>query len=265
MSVPRRVLRALLGALVCGLVLAGCKIDTEVAIVVADDGSGTVAVTVRLDADAAGRVPDLATALRTDDLTAAGWAVRGPERAAGAATYVVTKPFRSAAELPGVLAELTGPTGYFRDVSLARTRAFASSTWTFTGTADLSSGLAALTDVQVGTALGGKPIGRDQAALEAELGGPLTSFLTAVIAVTLPDDVEANTPTVDGRTARWTVQVGDPAPHRLEASARHERVLPRMWAAVAGLAAFVLVVVVVVQAMRRRKPILRAVDGGAEI
>jgi hypothetical protein len=264
-SAPRRVLRTLAALVLAVLVCAGCRIDTEVAIDVHDDGSGTVTLTVTFDADAVSRVPDLAAALRTDDLVAAGWTVTGPTRAEGAVTYVVAKPFRSAAELPGVLAELTGPDGYFRDVQLTRSRAFAATTWTFAATADLSKGVAALTDTQVGTALGGKPLGRDPAALEAELGGPLASFLTGAIAVTMPGPAEANTPTVQGRTARWTVQVGDPAPHRLEASSRHTALVPRVWAGVAGVAAFVLVMVLVVRAMRRRRPILRAVDGGTAI
>lgn len=249
----------------CALVCAACRIDTQVAIDVRDDGSGTVTVTVQFDADAVARTPDLAEALRTDDLTKAGWEVRGPERTNGAATYVVTKPFRSPEELTAVLTELTGPQGYLRDVSLTRARAFGSTTWTFRATADLSAGVLALTDTQVGTALGGKPLGRDPAALEAELGGPLASFLSGQISLTMPDDVRANTPTVDGRTARWVLTVGDPAPHSLEASSRHASLLPRLWAVVAGLAAFALIVLLAVRGMRRRRPLLRAIDGGAEV
>jgi len=246
----------------CLLFVAACKVDTNVAVAVRDDGSGTVTVTVRFDADAATRVPDLADGLRTSDLMAAGWRVTGPDRSDVGVTYVAAKAFRAPDELPGVLAELTGPDGFLREVQLARTRSFAKATWTFTATADLSRGIAGLSDGQLAAALGGKPLGRDQAALEAELGAPLTSLVTAALQVSMPDPVSANTTMVDGNTATWTFQMGDSAAHELRATSTSTALQPRVWVAVAGGAAFALVVVIGVNAVRRRRPILRAVDGG---
>ncbi len=251
--------RALL-LLTCVLLLAACQVDTKVAVSVRDDGSGTVAVTVHFDADAASRVPDLTSGLRTTDLVAAGWQVTPPTNDTSGVTFVATKPFASPAALPGVLAEITGPDGYFRDVGLVRAHSFAQTKWTFTGTADLSKGIAVFSDAQLAALLGGQGFGRDPAALEKELGAPLTSLVSGELSLTLPDQITANTPTIEGRTATWVFQVGDPAPHSLSASSRTTSLQPKVWAAVAGASAFVLLVVIVVGSMRRRRPILRAVE-----
>jgi hypothetical protein len=244
----------------CALLLAACKVDTKVAVTVHDDGSGLVSVIVHFDADAASRVPDLERGLRVDDLTAAGWQVSPPAVDGTGVTYTATKSFASADQLPGVLAEITGPDGYLRDISLVRSHSFAETTWRFAGTADLSKGTAVFSDAQLAALLGGQAFGRDQATLEKELGAPLTSLVSGELSVTLPDPLTANTPTVSGRTATWVFQVGDPAPHTLAASSHTTSLLPKVWAVVAGAAAFVLLVVIVVGAVRRRRPLLRAVD-----
>ena len=251
-AAPRLLLAALFVVM-----LTACRIDADVAVVVREDGSGTVAVTVRFDPDAVARVPDLAAALRTSDLVTAGWQITGPDRGDAGVRYTATKPFRSPDQLAAVLSELTGTTGAFREVALVRSRSFAKRTWTLTATADLSKGVALFGDAQLAAALGGKLLGRDQAALEAELGAPLNSFVHTTFSVTMPDAAEANTPTVDGATATWVFQLGDPAPHDVRAASDSTALQPRVWAYLAAGAGFALVVVVGVQAMRRRKPILR--------
>ena len=57
---------------------AGCRVRTQLAVDVEEDGSGMVTVAVGLDADAVDRVPALDQELRLDDLEAAGWEVTGP-------------------------------------------------------------------------------------------------------------------------------------------------------------------------------------------
>ncbi len=258
-SAVSAAVRALL-FVVCVSLLAACQVDTKVAVSVNEDGSGLVGVTVHFDADAARRVPDLVSGLRTADLLAAGWQVPPSTNDGQGVTYVAIKAFRSADELAAVLAEITGPNGYFREVRLERTHSFARTTWNFTGTADLAAGTAVFTDAQVTSLLGGQPFGREQAALEKELGAPLTSLVSGELSLTLPGAVTANTPTVSGRTATWVFKVGDPAPHTLAASSLTTSLVPKVWAVVAGAAAFVLIVVIVVGALRRRRPILRAVE-----
>ncbi len=243
MSAAPRTVLVMLGAL-CVLVLTGCRVDTKVAIAVDEDGSGTVAVTVHFDADAAARVPDLTDGLRTADLAAAGWDVPAPTRDDTGVTYLLTKDFASADALAGVLAELSGPDGFLRDVTLGRSKGFAEATWTFTATVDLSDALTRTADPALTAMLGGQPLGRDQAALEKELGAPLTSMMTSELSIAMPFAVEANTPTVQGRVATWVFQAGDPAAHELRATSRTSTTVPLVWATIAGAAGFVLVVLI---------------------
>src|SRR4051812_37756509 len=145
MPVVRRVLAVLLA---CTL-LAACHVDAGVDVAVADDGSGTVAVDVTFDADAVARTPDLATALRTDDLTAAGWTVTAPQtQDDGSVVVRAQKPFAAPEQLPAVLAEVSSA---FRDVQLARSRSFGEVKWTFDATVDFSGGAEQFGDDQLAT------------------------------------------------------------------------------------------------------------------
>lgn len=248
--------------LLCAVVLAACRVDTEVAVDVRDDGSGTVTVVARFDADAVRRVPDLATdALRVGDLVDAGWVVAPPAREDGGVTYRATKAFASAEQLPSVLAELTGPDGALRDVVLARHRAFAETTWTFRATADLSRGVDLFSDQQVASLLGGASFGRDPEALANELGGPLDSFVDLRLRVSLPDELRAHDADLAvARTAVWDLDLGA-APRPLQAESHDVVWSARLWAITAGAAAFALVVLFVVRGLQRRRAILHAVDG----
>ena len=255
-----RAVRRLLLTVVCVVVIAGCQAEANVAVVVHDDGSGVVTVTVQFDPDAATRVPEIASGLRTADLTAAGWSVTGPGRTNAGVTYAATKGFRTTAELAAVLTELTGPDGFLRDISLTRTRSFAKTTWTFSANADTSKGVAALSDSPLAGLLGGAPLGRDQAALEAELGAPLNSLVNTTFTVTLPDRIASTTGQNTRTNATWTLPLGAPTVLALTATSNTAATQPWVWAAVAVSAAFVLIVVVGITAIRRRRPILRSVE-----
>ena len=65
------------------LALAGCRMDVNVGIDVAEDGSGTVSVAVGVDDDLFARVPGAADRVHLDDLSAAGWEVTGPAKESG--------------------------------------------------------------------------------------------------------------------------------------------------------------------------------------
>src|SRR5438105_12656811 len=101
---PKRVLLIALAFL---LLLAGCKVDTTVSIKVHKDGSGVVTVTAVLDPDAVkaaeaggGKLEDR---VRLGDLTKARWTVTPWARSAdGSAQIVLSKPFRSPAEVAGI-------------------------------------------------------------------------------------------------------------------------------------------------------------------
>ena len=61
------------------LVAAGCQMQLDVDVVMAEDGSGTVAVTLRLDADALTQLGgDIGTVVDLDRLADSGWTVGAP-------------------------------------------------------------------------------------------------------------------------------------------------------------------------------------------
>ena len=121
------------------MLAAACQVRTEVAIDVADDGSGTVTVSVGLDPDAVTQVPDLSSELRLDDLRATGWDISGPDVEADGLTWVrATKPFGTAEEAGAVLAEIAGDDGPFQDFAVTRDRSFARTEYGFEGTVDFS-------------------------------------------------------------------------------------------------------------------------------
>ena len=90
---PRLPLRLL--ALVAAVaLLAGCRLDLDVAVDMAEDGSGTVTVTATADAELLAKAPGVLADLRLDDARTAGWTVTGRSRLSdGGAQVVLTKPF----------------------------------------------------------------------------------------------------------------------------------------------------------------------------
>ena len=127
--VPGRLL--LLAVLV--VVSSACRVEATVTVEVSEDGSGTVAVGLELDAAAVDALGGFDDRVRVDDLEAAGWEVIGPTTDGwGVGRMSAAKRFDSPGRLAGVLAEVAGPTA-FRDVSLVRERSFARTTWRLTG------------------------------------------------------------------------------------------------------------------------------------
>ena len=115
-----RTLLLVLVAVAAAILAGACEVRSEVAIRVEPDGSGVVAVTVRLDAEAARRLGDPAAVLSTQDLVAAGWTVEEPEAAdGGGVALAARRSFASPEDLPSVLAEVGGADGVFRDVQLS--------------------------------------------------------------------------------------------------------------------------------------------------
>lgn len=228
------------------LVLTGCRVDTAVRVEVADDGSGTVTVEVVLDREAADRIPDLAEQLRVRDLRRTGWVVTGPEPAEGGGVVLTaTKDFFEPDQLAVVLDEIGGNRGPIIDPSLERGRAFASTTYDFTGTLDLSRGIATFSDSQLTELLDGFPIGQDQAALEAELGAPLSELTSFTFEISLPEGDETVTST-------WGATLDDD-PVAMAASTEERNLLALGLAAGAALAVLLLVVVLVWRLLRRNQ------------
>ena len=213
---------------------------------VAEDGSGTVTVEVVLDQEAADRVPDLAEQLRVRDLRRTGWEVTGPEPADGGGVVITaTKGFFEPEQMATVLDEIGGNRGPVLDPSLERTRTFGTTAYDFTGTLDLSRGIATFSDRQLTRLLDGFPIGQDQAALEEELGAPLSDLTSFTFEVVLPDGSETQTST-------WEAQLGD-EPTAMAASTEERNLLAFGLAAGAVLAVLLLVAVLLWRLIRRNK------------
>ena len=236
---PRRALPAVAVVLAL-LVLAGCRVQARVDVAMATDGSGTVTVAVGLDADALGRLGDPATALRTDDLVQAGWAVTGPEPdEAGVTWWRATKAFATPDELALVLAEVAGPEGPVRDLALTVGETSSTDTYRLTGTVDLSAGLAPYGDPALAEALGGDPFGGLVAAVEAEEGRPVSELVDVTVAVGIGDEVQVLSP-----------RLGDP-PQAVDVTEEVAKPTSRLLWLAAGALVVVLVGLLAVGARRR--------------
>ncbi len=232
--------------------LSACQATIRVGVDVRANGAGTVSVTVSLDHDAAAAVPDLASTVSTADLRQAGWQIVGPSPVSGGGvTMVASKGFRTPAEAAEVLGELSGPTGPFHDLHLARSSSLFKTTTSLTGTVDLTCGLACFGDPQLQQALGAN-LGLDPAKLQ-QAGIDPAQLVTFAVAVSLPGAVQSsNAPVRTGRQSVWPIPLGTRA--SLATSSRvvhHDRLLE----AEIGIAAVVVVAIGVVLwwVLRRRR------------
>lgn len=230
------------------LLLAGCRVDVGVEVDAEADGTGRVEAVVTLDAAAAERVPDLADQLAVDDLTAAGWAVEGPQPTEdGGVRVEASKGFRSPQEAAQVVEELSGPNGPFRDFRLSRTRSFLKTRTSFEGAVDLSGGIEAFSDEGLRRRFGGSALGFDRAELERRLGTTFDRIFGFRVAARLPGEVASNAP---GGDAVWEPQLGQSI--TLSATSEEWNTRNIGAAAVSALSALALAVVVA-QRLRHRR------------
>jgi len=232
---------------------SACQVTLGAGIDVARDGTGRVTAGVGLDADALKEVGDPATALRLDDVRQAGWQVEGPlKEGDGLTWYRASKPFADPDLVPTILAELNGPEGPFREFKVARTKSLTRSRTTFTGTLDLSRGLAGLSDPELATALDDVDLGLDLDGLRARFGDALARSVRVQATAGLPGKVTTNAPDSEGGRALWAPELGQTI--RLEASSEALKVDPRIPLG----AGITLVLVVVLVALLRRKRRVRS-------
>lgn len=262
-------LLVVLGALL--VAASACQVRSTVTVDVDDDGSGTVEVAVGLDGEAVARLPDLdrdgastaadlAALLRVDDLEAVGWDVTVPsggDAEPDGDGYVwarASKAFGTPDEAGQVLAEVTGPDGPLRDVEVRRDEGFGHTRYRFEGTADLSGGLEALGDEGLAGALGGEPLGEDAAAIEAELGQPLSEVFTLEVVAELPGAISTGgsaRASTRSSSATWTPELGG-APVAMEATGT-VRDWPVLVLAGVAVACAVGLLVLLVGRLRRRR------------
>ncbi len=149
------MLRRLLVSLVGALLLAGCRVDVTVDLIIGADGTGDLTVTATADAEVVEQAAGLAEDLRLDDAIAAGWTVEGPTPTDdGGLTVTLGHPVTSAAEATNLLASLGPP---FTDVHVERTTVDDETTVTLSGRLNLASGFESFADSELLASAGGAP------------------------------------------------------------------------------------------------------------
>jgi hypothetical protein len=248
----RRLLPLLVGLLAWAA--GACQVNLTAGVDVNRDGTGRVVAGLGLDDEAVREVGDLGTALRLDDVRAAGWLVDAPRKEGDGLTWVrASKPFTEPEQVAGIVAELNGPSGPFRDFTVTRTKSLTRTKTTFTGTVDLAGGLTGLADPELTAALGDIDLGLDPDALRTRFG----DRLKVQAAAGLPGEITTNAPARDGGRALWAPELGQTV--QLEASSSAFRVDPRLpvtAGAVLLVAAGLLAVV-----LRRRRRSQRELPG----
>ncbi|MGD9701918.1 MAG: hypothetical protein AB7Q42_24370 [Acidimicrobiia bacterium] len=255
-------------ALIAALVALGaCRVDATVAVTVAEDGSGSIALTVTADADVVRDAPDLANDLRLDDLQEAGWTADGPTATdTGGLQLELSHPFASPEEATALLGQLSGDGGPLDGFRVEQHRSFARLTTELSGAVAFEDGLAALADDDVIEQIGGAPYLATLADREIPVGDAFGLRLV----VTTPGDVVQTdgtaSPTTGGEsTLEWQVdlvgsaatEAGQPVTLRtalVDDDARRARRLERFapWA-LAAWSVFMVGVVVPAVALRRRR------------
>lgn len=185
----RRPARAVALTAAC-LMLASCRVDTDVALHVKGNGSGRVVVTVTADAEVVKAAPGLASDVRNDDLTAAGWRTIGPDKTEdGGLTVSFERAFRTPEEATAVLAQVNDTRGPLRQLALVREGKESNSTFTLSGRLEVNGGLEAFADDAALKLLGGAPY----AAQVSSTGKDLGKILGITFEAHMPGTVKSTT------------------------------------------------------------------------
>ena len=251
----RRSLRAGLALLVL-VALAGCEVRTELNVTVEDDGSGELELAVALDEEAVSRRPNLLEELDLTDLTDTGWEITGPAEESDGSTWIRARhDFGTPEELGTLVEEVAGERGPFRDFELTQEEDFAERRYEFRGTVDFTAGAGALAeDPELAEALDAEPI----ELLEQRLGAAIDDMVEVQVAVRMPGSVESNALTQASNGAVWRPSVVEREVVELRATSTVSRSERLVWAGVAAVAGFALVLYVLIRVAgwrrSRRRP-----------
>jgi hypothetical protein len=204
----RRLFVLLVGMVV---LLGACRLQLDVNVEVAEDGSGTVEVVVGVDRDGIERIGgDLEAVLAIDDLEDAGWTIEGPDEESDGFTRVwFRKAFDDPEGAAAVFEEIAGEDGPFQDFAVSHDSSLARTRWGFRGRVDFSGGVEAFGDDELTAALDGEPLGQSVEEIEAQLGEALSRIIQVRVGVRLPGEVTSNATTKAENGALWQVGFGD--------------------------------------------------------
>ncbi len=197
------------------LVLVGagaCQVRVTGGIDVNPDGGGTVRAGLGLDDEAMKSVGYISAALRVDDLRQAGWKIDGPGKEGDGLTWVrASRPVSDTAGAKVALAQLSGPDGPFRDLTVSSTHSLFRNRTTLSGAVDLSGGLNGLADADLLSKIGGGlPLDLD--GLRKELGADLDKVVQVSFEARLPGSVDANATEKAGGRLVWRPSLGGRLP-----------------------------------------------------
>lgn len=241
MRILRRPLRVL--ALVAFLVVvaAGCQVRLETTIDIGTDGRGTITQGIGFDDAALKRVGDPALALRSQDLTDAGWVV-DPVVKEGDLTWArVHHDFTTPEQANDLFAQLSAPEGPFRDFEVIRTTGPLSDSVKFTGVLDTTTGLSVFGDKALSDALGGDASGGLLARVEKEEGRPPGDMVDVAVTVT-----------VGGTTKSWSSSYGDPSEQKMKASSSKGKLLELLGGVLLGLLVLATIAIIGLRVRARR-------------
>jgi hypothetical protein len=237
------------------MVLAGCRTAARVGVDVRPDGSGTVTVSVVLDAQAAAQLGDPTTTVPLGDLRDAGWTVEAPAKDGDGLRFSGTRAFTSPAQLPEVLAEVGGKDGVFRGVRLTVDDSAVGTSYSFRSQVVLSGDPSQFSDPDLTKAVGGFALGRSADELTAS-GATAPGAATLVVSVRLPGDAPETNGTVRGGRAEWRFPISGgtktAATLRTSSSETDSQVVV-LFAVGAGLLVLALIVLVIGLVRTRRR------------
>jgi hypothetical protein len=166
--------------LVSAVLLAGCKVNTQVDVTLRPDGTGTIAARIALDAGAVQRLTThapLTQAVPLADVRAAGWTVsKWLPLAGGGKVITLTHAFVGQPDLTRRIADLSGPSGVLRNPKITRTRGFLDAEDGLAITVDLrnlSTGIRTDAELTKRLTAAGLNVNTLDAQLHAQLNGAL--------------------------------------------------------------------------------------------
>ena len=257
-------LRTVVVVLVLGMACAACNVDISIDVNMSADGSGTITVTATADSDIVTQAPNLVADMHLDDIRAAGWSIQGPAKTpSGGLEIVLTHPFKTPKQAMAILADLNGPSGPLKSITLSRTKKGDTTTYDLGGTLQVDGGLDAFSDADLFAAVGATPYSAQAAAS----GVSPQQAVTITFRAKLPGTVKKSTATSGSASSAtglaWSVPVDGTIVDVTTQSAQHDA--KNIWASPlargARIAFFVWIfaavcfIIYVIIARRRRRHI----------